>query len=681
MRRMISHTLALVACATVANAADDVRPQLNTELAPGPFVMSLNLEGLLEAASTSKPTSIWWDTETANNRAYITEQVKRAASNDRHMPPLFEVLEGGRGALLVGYNRPEGSTSRDPSFAMVADLGASTPAWKAWGDEVLSKGGPGNSSDKDNTGSIRGYTGYYEKPDAQHRAESAFVGFQENRVLAGITCCMENAGAGVDPASYSDAPLTMSVDITEIIKRIQAITELDDWDRYNYAQWAPFVAGMMPKAEINITPQPEGWESVVSVSGIGSYNVAPVGDAVLKTIPAGSMLWATNHIDLDTIVAQINTMAGDQEKSMIQMMTGADIPTLASWFTGDISLAVKPAMMIPEITFTIGLNNQEGALVLMSKFLTQFAQENPIDGADKGWMATVPDLPMPIYIAVGNGMVAASNNMMTLSNIIKGENIEDASAAAGKAGFLHMDLPVIAQSYLPLVWGRIASIKQPLGRSELDEVKWSLRNVYEGLQNLETIDKAAVDAAIKDMWGKKDLLALLGEDGDIADKMIASFSAWKVGTVDEENMGVSDEERAIFVRTQDGYVNIAAWDDDILTIEQAQAATKGFVKFSGPDLETLPIITVEAPPMIDANWFPSMDKVIQHMPVYQVSVESTGAGAVVLQEKGLPLISGILGGFGTFMWFDTAERYARALRNQAEVEEEKLEVKKAESPK
>ena len=89
------------------------------------------------------------------------------------------------------------------------------------------------------------------------------------------------------------------------------------------------------------------------------------------------------------------------------------------------------------------------------------------------------------YFAATQDRLIISANNATIADIIGGNKVMDTSVAQGKHGYLWLDLPRVAQTYLPLVWGKISSVDQKLGRSALDQARWPLRSAMRELAQLD----------------------------------------------------------------------------------------------------------------------------------------------------------------------------------------------------
>ncbi|NRA37500.1 MAG: hypothetical protein HRU15_05125, partial [Planctomycetes bacterium] len=340
---------------------------------------------------------------------------------------------------------------------------------------------------------------------------------------------------------------------------------------------------------------------------------------------------------------------------------------------GDISISLKPAALIPEITCTIGLNNQTAVSDLLEKLLGANIQTMAIEGAEKGWMAAVQGLPFMMHIGIGKDKLIVSTNMKHITNIMNGQNLLDASAAQGSTAYVYMDLPLIAQTYLPMVWGMTMNLKEPLCQTTLEMARWDIRNIYQSLAQADNIDQAAWDAALKRLWRRDKMISVFGNQ-DLVTSCLSSFSAWKK-TADEEGNN-PQQNTIVLLRTADGYHNFGNWNRKTLQLKDAQNLVRGFEKICGPDIAALPEIEVEQPPMLDAHWIPPMQKVIDHLPLYEASLESSAPGTASIDEKGLPLATLMLSSIGSILWFDTAERKARVIRNKAQAAKRKEQIER-----
>ncbi len=662
-------TLTLCFSASLLCAADDQRPKLCADVDPGPYVLSLDLANLLEMAATSKPTSIWWDPACQSQREYATKQIKLLQKIENEMPPLIETLAEAKAGLFIGYDQPPGLNIRDPLLIFLADLGASQKDWHEWLHKQINRGGKINLDEQ--SGVINGYSGFYEKKDPARRQESAFFGFKENNMLVGMVPAIKDPAAGIDPNSLPKTPVTLQIDGSKLFERMKFVSENAGWDPFDFKDWGFLTTGMNPKAKITIIPKEKGWEGDIELEGLGAYKCNPLSDAILKTIPSGSVLWWAENIDVQHIAKQIAPKFSDREKAQVQALLGTDVNGAAAWLTGNMSFALKPAAIIPEMTLTLEITNEDVAVKLMNQFFAQFAQPTPVAGTKASWQI-LGAMPMIISVGVGDGKIVVSNNAVNISSVMTGENLIDTSVAKGCVAYSYMDLPTIGQTYLPMVWGMLKSTKEKMARTGLDAVRWEVRNLFRRANETGAINRDSIDKALKNVWRRQRLEALFQPETDLAQNILDNFSVWK--DPDDKNNYI------VFARTQHGYEDMNSWNGETLSAEGVEGRIGNKKKISGPDIPNIPVINVEDPPMFDGNWIPDLPVVIKHLPVYEVSATSSEAGKLHIKEKGLPLASFFGGMIASVVWFETADRYASATRNakrkaQEANEQKAIEVK------
>ena len=663
---MKNKALALLAASLFAApygslTAADARSELAAELAPGPYVVSIDLQQLIALGKTAKPTSIWWDPEVRKNRDYITEQIRRAMEMERDIPPFLQTLEHGIAGIVVGYDSiPE---SRNPQFAAVLNFGDAAPDWRNWMHAELPR--TDETGAVTNAGSLREYEGYYERTNGDERqATGAFIGFKENLMLGGMANILKEQPSEAVDASAFQHPVTLHVDLSKIIERVKTITEAGSWDRYGYKQWGKFIKeDLKPVADITVGIEENKWVGTIEMSGIQAHQGQAVGDAILKTIPTGAMAWLVTNMDLKTMTRQLEPQVPPQVAEMIKMQLGVDWKEALGWFTGDISIAVKPSVLIPEITSSIAITNKAALLQLIEQFLAPQGQAIEVPGADKAWQFNIPNVPVPVYVAINDAVIMASSNMMSMSAVLQGQQLHDASSAAGKAMYLDVNVPFIAQTYLPMVYGMTANISEPMQRSPLDRARWAISDCYAKMIQEGQVDAIAFSQQFDNKWTERSISALFPKARDVAQTCLDTFSVWS-----EPGNGNNQRETIkIFFKTSDGLMVFSGWNRQReISMEEASQITAGLKQQSGPSLANLPILHVEKPPMFDRHWFPPLHKVIEHMPTYTLSAKSAGPGKVVLREEGLPYMSVFMGAMATGFWFETAEREARTMHRKQE---------------
>ena len=638
--------------------AADARDELAAELAPGPYVFSLNLQDLISQGKTAKPTSLWWDPEVRKNRDYITEQFERVIASEREAPPFIETLKNGIAAVLVGYDSiPE---SRNPQFASFMNFGDAAGAWQAWSQRILPRDDNGVIT---NGGSLRGFDGFYERKNGDERQPtSAFIGFRDTHLAAGMANIIKDKPSEALDASQFKAPVTLRVELHKIIDRMKAISESGSWDRYGYKEWGKFIqADMKPIADITVAIEDNTWVSDIIISGVQAHQGPAVGEDILQTIPNGAMAWLVTNLDLKTGIRQIEAQVPAQAAEMIKMQLGVDWKEALGWFTGDVSISVKPSVLIPEINLCVSITRKDALLQLFEQFVAPHGQTVEIAGAEKAWSFAIPNVPTPVYVTISDKFIMASNNMMGLSSLLQGQGLLDATHAKGKSMQLEVDVPFIAQTYLPMVYGMTANISEPMQRTPLERARWAISDVYAKMAQKGQVDAIAFSQDLNE-WSERSIAALFPKARDVAQTCLDTFSVWN-SPGDDNNR----ENMKIFFKTNEGLMVFSGWRrHQAVTMDEAAAMTGGLQQLSGPNLANLPILHVEKPAMFDRHWFPPLHKVIQHLPKYSLGAKSTGPGQVHMREEGLPYMGVLMGTMSTVFWFETSEREARMMHRKKE---------------
>ena len=474
-----------------------------------------------------------------------------------------------------------------------------------------------------------------------------------------------------DPA-LEQYPIWLNINPKHLIEQLREVEGLPyDLDKYLGKGWQERqiqVAAhierireeMVLRAQIDDLPVSFLWLGAVIIAeelyGIYDLPVVPLRMRSSKKMPAidatalGAMRFACDyaeHSDLKLYLAEcLDELCG--------------LGALAEHWDGTACIQIQNGIPFPYPEIVLGLdqNNQDSLSRALSKMCVEIgAQEGEaLKGYKRLWNYYSPLRALQIALAEDRLVIGRIDRLPGLLN----------SAPESADMEIQIDLPKLAQSYLPMLWPMLPRITVPDDDMRIwhaqSLIKSKVRSAVSRGKGIEEIYEAIIKTRQYAAW-------LDVEESELENYPVADYlSIWQGNF---EQNGRSYEDFQFIFRSEDGWYyfrdpqyNSSVCYEDMNEILR-QLSGKSYTHIAGATLENLKNHPRGPVPQINtAKDIPSVLQIVKHMPKYQLIYDYQANGRQVLKEHGLPLMGFLFAGAGFGLTGLRPEQEAREFAQQ-----------------
>ena len=574
--------------------------------------------GWREAAMVAPPLSMLRDPAAAATVAHVRGQLATmddAQAATSTLPSLMLVLEHLDGLVLHAARRAgEHFDWFQEGSALVTDCGVAVPGINQWMDTLL--------VDVGQRAHWEAYAGFALD-------SGVFIGCAGQRVVLGQ---VENL---VEPvrvlerlvAAPADPRISMTWRLERRLKDL-ATQSVELPMRMVFDEFFGSWKDTKPIVQVCLATAPDGWHGDVIVNDVARLPLGNLEAQVAAAARSGYWLTLGMHVDPNSVQRMLHALD----------LPYADVVgQLTLHLTGDYLLQMKGgAGPVPQgaVLLTVHDGNEVAAL------LSEYAHHNGMaeivrQDADQAFAEIT--LTGTIFYARRGERLVIGNDEALLSQWLAG-NPGDAPIIDPGVVHLDLELPAIAQQWLPMAWAILSSMHTSLSEDPLGILDSMSVEVRGGLRRL-ALPTSVSEALSLDMPELRVGWSALGRIFVGADMAAAIDAACTIYVPDpprppnEEGMPLA----RLVLRFSDGY---AIFEEEgrqtALDATALDTQLQGWKRLLGPDPAVLPQVPMPEPAVFDARWLPPLAVALRHIPAYHLTVSATDFSLRVV-ESGLPL--------------------------------------------
>jgi hypothetical protein len=661
---------AIALCLLIAASAAEDTAEAELELVVTP--------GLSRAALAVAPLSLLGDPAAKVTIDHIGAQLAAldGLASTTGLPPLLPLLRGFDGAVL--HAAPFGPTDEASPFtsdlrlmALAIDAGGDAEGLSAWTDAMLAR-----DSQRTRWEDFAGYS----------VGDDFFLGRDGTRFVVGHADHLSPPVQRL--AQLAAAPAEPRIALTwRLGPALAAVgghaprwmqTVMDDL----LGAWR----GGAPTMRVRAAPEADGWHGRVAIADLWRLPLEPLDAEVAASARSGWTLAVGLHIDPSTayaLWAHLRTVAeaappaalpvtdaappavpgvfvappaaapgaeGDPGPVAVLPPPEAPIappPPLVGRLTGDCLAQARWTDALPTGAVLLRLHDGGEAAADLAALAAELgAADQPRAGAEQAFVLALPWGRLVIARQGDRLVVGTAEELLTAW--LAG-TAGDAPLAAGRIVQVDLDLPAIAQRWLPTAWAALEGVSEPLGDDPLgvaDELAWAVNTALSRVPPPESV--GAVLRMDDTFIAREDLLRLF-PGSDLPAAVDAACAVYVPDPAPPAQEDAPAPSRLV-LRFAAGFAILDNGERQIgLDAAALAEAMHGWKRLLGPDPAALVQVSAPEPAVFDRRWLPPLAAVLRHVPAYHLEL-SDADFVLRAEERGLPAISLAVIALGLRAW-------------------------------